>query len=81
MKELLDAINAARIEHDGDRIATWCLGNVEAKEDVRGNVFPRKPSSDRKIDAAVALIMAVGLAQAASIAPGPAFDPETLGIF
>ncbi len=42
----------------------WCIGNVVGQEDRRGNLFPTK-QRDGKIDAAVALLMAIGRAQAA----------------
>ena len=41
----------------------WCIGNVVGQEDRRGNLFPTK-QRDGKIDAAVALLMAIGRAQA-----------------
>jgi phage terminase large subunit-like protein len=38
------------------------LGNVVGKADRRGNLYPTKQRSDQKIDAAVALMMAIGRA-------------------
>lgn len=35
------------------------MGNVVAKQDANGNVFPRKESNAKKIDGAVALLMGV----------------------
>ena len=37
----------------------WCVGNAVGHYDARSNVFPRRTREDRKIDAAVALIMAL----------------------
>ncbi len=64
MKTLDALIRADRIEHDGDPVATWCLSNVVAKEDAKENVYPRKSREENKIDAAVAMIMALGLSLA-----------------
>jgi phage terminase large subunit-like protein len=44
----------------GDPILEWCLGNVVGKADRRGNLYPTKQRSDQKIDAAIALMMAIG---------------------
>ena len=40
------------------------LGNVVGKADRRGNLYPAKARPERKTDAAVALMMAVGRAMA-----------------
>jgi phage terminase large subunit-like protein len=68
-KELDGAMRAGRIRHDGNPVLAWCLGNVVGHYDARGNVYPRKARPEQKIDAAVALIMALGSAIAA--------EPET----
>ncbi len=56
MKDLAALIVAGRIHHNGDPILDWAIGNVTAKTDVKGNVYPRKDHPDKKIDPAVALI-------------------------
>jgi phage terminase large subunit-like protein len=61
-KELGAAMQAGRIRHDGNTVLEWCLGNVVGHYDARGNVCPRKARPEQKIDAAVALIMALGRA-------------------
>ncbi len=61
--ELDAAMRAGRIHHDGNPVLGWCIGNVVGQEDRRGNLFPTK-QRDGKIDAAVALLMAIGRAQA-----------------
>jgi len=61
MKTLDALIRADQIQHDGDPVATWCLSNVVAKEDAKDNVYPRKAREENKIDAAVAMIMGLGL--------------------
>ena len=40
------------------------VGNVVGKPDRRGNLYPARPRPERKIDAAVALMMALGRAMA-----------------
>lgn len=56
----LDAlIRQGKIKHNGSPLTSWCIGNVVAKEDAAGNVFPRKSSERLKIDPIVALIMAL----------------------
>jgi phage terminase large subunit-like protein len=60
MKWLQALIADGRIHHDGDPVLHWALGNVTAKEDRNENVFPRKERPERKIDPAVALIIALG---------------------
>ena len=49
-----------RIVHDGNPVLRWSVGNVVCKEDAAGNVFPRKETKAKKIDPAVAMIMAIG---------------------
>ena len=61
--ELDAAMRAGRLRHDGDPVLAWCIGNVVGQEDRRGNLFPTK-QRDGKIDAAVALLMAIGRVQA-----------------
>jgi phage terminase large subunit-like protein len=43
-------------------VIEWCLGNVVGKADRRGNLYPTKQRPEQKIDAAVALMMAMGRA-------------------
>lgn len=62
MKELQALIVSGRIHHTGDPVLAWAIGNVTAQEDRNQNVFPRKEFRDKKIDPAVALIIALGLA-------------------
>lgn len=49
-----------RLKHNGDPVAEWCISNVVAKPDKKDNVYPTKESAEKKIDQAVALIMATG---------------------
>lgn len=59
MKQLAALIISSGIQHDGDPVLEWMLGNVFAKRDAKDNVYPRKSRNENKIDAAVALIMAL----------------------
>jgi phage terminase large subunit-like protein len=61
MKYLDAVIRGRLVDHDGDPITLWCLGNVVAREDAKENVYPRKERKENKIDGAVSAIMAVGL--------------------
>jgi phage terminase large subunit-like protein len=62
MKHLDALMRARRLLHDGNPITAWCLSNVVAREDAKGNVYPRKERDAEKIDGAVALIMALARA-------------------
>lgn len=59
MKKLDAAIRKGQVRHNGSPLLRWCLGNVVAKEDHNGNVFPRKSHPDLKIDPIVAILMAM----------------------
>jgi hypothetical protein len=51
-----------RLRHDGNPVLEWCVGNVVGKPDRRGNLYPAKQRPEQGLDAAVALMMAVGRA-------------------
>ena len=59
MKKLDSLMRAGKIKHNGSPLLRWCLGNVVAKEDHNGNVYPRKSHPKLKIDPIVALQMAL----------------------
>ncbi|MEM9043506.1 MAG: terminase TerL endonuclease subunit [Pseudomonadota bacterium] len=59
-KELDGFIRSKALAHDGDPVLKWCIGNVVGHFDARGNVYPKKERPENKIDAAIALIMALG---------------------
>jgi phage terminase large subunit-like protein len=46
---------------------------VEVFEDRNGNIFPRKSSADKKIDAAVATILAMSRAMVGAGEPAASF--------
>jgi phage terminase large subunit-like protein len=50
------------LRHDGNPVLERCLGNVVGKANRRGSLYPTKSRPDQKIDAAVALMMAIGRA-------------------
>lgn len=45
-----------RIEHDGNPVLGWCIGNAEPKYDRYENVWLEKPSPTKRIDGAIAAI-------------------------
>ena len=47
------------------------MGNVVGGPDRRGNLYPAKQRPEQKIDAAVALMMAIERAQASEADPQP----------
>lgn len=51
-------IAEGRFHHRGDPVLTWCMTNVVVKEDAKENIFPRKISPGKKIDAAIGTITA-----------------------
>jgi phage terminase large subunit-like protein len=72
MKLIAALIDAGRFHHDGNPATLWMFSNVEVFEDRNGNIFPRKGSAEKKIDAAVATVLAMGramLGEAAETTP------------
>ena len=66
MKELEVAIADGRMHHDGNPILTWCLSNVTTRKLSLGDyTVPGKSREENKIDAAVALLMALSRARLA----------------
>jgi phage terminase large subunit-like protein len=66
MKELEALVLGGRFHFDGDPVLSWCVGNVEVREDFHGNIYPRKAKNQdkNKIDSLVALLMALNRAMA-----------------
>ncbi len=62
MKEIQALIEDGRFHHDGNPAFVWMMSNVEVVEDRNSNIFPRKQRPENKIDAAVALIVAMARA-------------------
>jgi phage terminase large subunit-like protein len=65
MKTLDGLIKAGKLEHDGDPVMTWMIGNTVALEDAKENVYPRKERKENKIDGVVALLSALARHMAA----------------
>jgi phage terminase large subunit-like protein len=76
MKQLDGLIMSRKITHDGDPALMWMMSNVVARVDNKENVMPNKERSESKIDAAVALIMAIGRAGAPDASGGPSVYEE-----
>lgn len=70
MKLISALVDAGRFHHDGNLASTWMFSNVEVFEDRNENIFPRKGNAEKKIDAAVATILAVGRAMTGAEATG-----------
>jgi len=62
MKELEALVLQGRFHFDGDPVLTWMISNVVCHVDAKENIYPRKERSENKIDGAVALISALGMA-------------------
>jgi phage terminase large subunit-like protein len=62
MKHIQALVEDGRFHHDGNRAFIWMLSNVEVYPDRYERIFPRKQRAETKIDAAVALILAMGRA-------------------
>lgn len=62
MKELEALVLQGRFHFDGDPVLTWMISNVVCHTDAKENIYPRKERSENKIDGAVALIAALGMA-------------------
>ena len=59
-KELQALILKGRIHHNGGDCLSWQISNCTGKYDLMENVKPFKEQKPQKIDAAIALIMALG---------------------
>lgn len=66
MKAFERATMQARLRHNGNPVLAWAVGNVHRDEDAAENIKPNKLKSWGRIDPAVAAIMAVGRAEAAT---------------
>ena len=67
-------MRSGRPRHDGNPVLGWCVGNVVGRQDRRGNLYPAEQRPERQIDAAVALMMAVGRAMAEDASEGDLED-------
>lgn len=62
MKFIDGLVKSKRLHHCGDPVATWGVSNVQVKPDRNDNWFPRRGSKKKKIDPALALIIALSRA-------------------
>jgi phage terminase large subunit-like protein len=77
MKLLETLIVSQKLRHAGNPVLAWQMSNVEARVDSRGNIKPEKAGiSAMRIDGAVALIMALGVAS--DVVHGPEVEPEIM---
>lgn len=77
MKELEAAVYDGRFHHDGDPVLTWCMSNVLTRETPAGNyTMPDKERPESKIDAAVALFIAMTRAMLHNPTPPKTWAPE-----
>lgn len=58
IRELISALKAGRVTHDGDEVLRWCMLNMTIKQNARSEWMPDKSTSQEKIDVAVAALMA-----------------------
>jgi phage terminase large subunit-like protein len=59
MKELEALVKAGRFHHNGDPVLAWAIANVVCHRDAKDNIYPRKDDAEKKIDPAIALLMAL----------------------
>lgn len=69
MKELERRYLRREISHNNNPVLNWAMSNVVADQDPAGNIKPAKNKSSEKIDPAVGLIMATGIAMTAEDEP------------
>lgn len=58
MKWIEGLLEDGRLHHDGDPVAQWGVANVVVRPDHNDNVFPRRQNRKKKIDPALAMIIA-----------------------
>lgn len=75
-KELLALLMSKEIAVGTNPVLRWNIANLVVKTDPAGNVKPDKGAAIERIDGAVALIMALGLAIASDEEPLVYNDPE-----
>lgn len=61
-KELEKLVRGCELEHGGNKVLRWMIGNVQVKQDENENIRPIKIKGTKRIDGVVALIMALSRA-------------------
>ncbi|MEB2775222.1 terminase TerL endonuclease subunit [Algoriphagus sp. D3-2-R+10] len=59
-KELENMVLERTLEHNDNKVLSWCISNVKVLQDNHENIKPIKSKSSDKIDSAIALLMNVG---------------------
>ena len=78
-KSLEKAILAKQLRHDGDPVLRWNVSNVAVEQDASGNLKPSKVASTERIDAVVALVMAVDLMDRHNATRDPVYSLSVIG--
>jgi len=78
-KSLEKAILARQLRHDGDPVLRWNVSNVAVETDASGNLKPSKVASTERIDAVVALVMAVDLMDRNNATRAPDYTLAVIG--
>jgi len=78
-KSLELLVLARQLRHDGHPVLRWCVSNVAVESDPAGNLKPSKVLSTERIDAVVALIMAVDLMDRNARTPTLDYSISTIG--
>jgi phage terminase large subunit-like protein len=65
---------AGLLEHDGNPLLRWMIGNVVMEADARGYVMPAKQKSADKIDGPVALLMGFARAMFGELETGSVYE-------
>jgi phage terminase large subunit-like protein len=72
MKELEAAVADGRFHHDGNPVMSWCVSNIVTHETGMGNyAMPGKEKKENKIDAGIALLIAMTRAMVGAPVPEP----------
>ena len=82
-KELERLTLAKRLHHGAHPVLRWCIDCLEVAQDPAGNVKPKKPDkrkTAKRIDGAVALIMAIARALASGAEASPPSVYEERGV-
>ena len=74
-KEFEKLIMSKRINHGGNPVMRWMMGNIEIYRDANDNLKINKSKSAEKVDGPVALVIAIGQQMSSSqSAPLPSID-------
>jgi len=77
-RRLEELVVGRELKHGGNPVLRWMAANAIVKIDEAGNKKPDKAKSSEKIDGLVALIMAIGMCQAAEPPTTSVYETEGL---